>query len=38
MNDIKRIAEPMIGWAPGTQLCDHNVPLSVCDWCDGDES
>ena len=38
MNDIPRIAKPMIGWAIGTQLCDHDVPAAVCDWCSEDES
>lgn len=37
---IPRIAKPMIGWhsSIGTQLCDHDVPAAVCDWCSEGES
>lgn len=37
MSDIPRFAAPMCGYPPGTQLCDHGIPIAVCDWCE-DES
>lgn len=37
MSAIRRVAEPMCGYPPGTPLCDHDIPIAVCDWCNEDE-
>lgn len=34
---IPRVARPMIGWAVGTALCDHSIPIQTCDWCREDD-